>query len=118
MQEQVEQMEKQKRRMSKKRGKAFKPGVYSQFGQESTGQANLMSQEQAVRRRDSLKNELEQNLRARVNKYLSQDARQMIADHELIIAKQAGDEGKGKNAKMQKKMTQLDKDRQEIEELN
>ena len=49
---------------------------------------------------------------------MSQDARQMIADHELIIAKQAGDEGKGKNAKMQKKMTQLDKDRQEIEELN
>ena len=40
----------------------------------------------------------------------------MIAEHELIIAKQSGDEKAG--GKSQKKMTQLDKDRQELEELN
>ena len=42
--EQLEQMNKMMSRRKSKRGRSHKASVYSQFGHESTGQANLMSQ--------------------------------------------------------------------------
>ena len=74
-------MEQQKLKKKGKRGRSHKPSVYSQFGYESNGQANLLSQQQAVARKAKLKNELELNFREMVNLYLSHDAKKMISEH-------------------------------------
>ena len=68
-----------------KRGRSHKPSVYSQFGYESSGLSNLLSQQQAVARKASLKNQLENNFRDMVKSYLKHDAKQMISEHQIIF---------------------------------
>ena len=80
--EQLESIDKQKKRMKGKRGKTQKTSIYSQYGYESSGQANLISQASAIERKAKLKNQLEVNFRAMIKKYLDKDARTMIAEHE------------------------------------
>ena len=40
--EQLETMERMRKRMKTKRGKSHKPSIYNQYGVESSGQANLL----------------------------------------------------------------------------
>ena len=83
-----EAMEKQKLR-KKKRNKA-KQAALGQNGYEQTGQATLMSMQQAVERRASLKNELELKFRGMVNKYATTNAHAMIKQHQALIDKENG----------------------------
>ena len=50
-------------------------------------------QQNALARKAKIKNELEQDFRFMVDKYLSHDARQMISEHEAIFAKQNASAG-------------------------
>ena len=99
--------------MKGKRGKTQKTSIYSQYGYESSGQANLISQASAIERKAKLKNQLEVNFRAMIKKYLDKDARTMIAEHEQILAKQNG--SPNKNSPSKKKESKHEGQTEEIE---
>ena len=72
----------QKKRMRGKRGKSreVKTRAYSQYGYDSSGVANLISQKNAMEHKADLKNLLEHKFREVVDKYLKADAKKVILE--------------------------------------
>ena len=79
----------QKRKFGRnRRNKSQRPSVYSQFGHDSNGLANVIIQQSAAVQKTNLKNELEMNLRAMIKNYLSYDTKEMMAQTKNSFNKQ------------------------------